>query len=50
MHIGGAEKAKNYNLGTLLKEPIEKFNEEIKIKENNNKAQICKNDYIKEIK
>ena len=26
----------NYNLGTLLKEAIEKFNEEIKMNKNNN--------------
>ena len=35
IHIGAAEGGKNYNLGTLLKEPIEKFNDEIKIKKNN---------------
>ena len=31
IHKGGSEGAKNYNLGTLLKEPLEKFNK----KENN---------------
>ena len=32
IHKGGAKGAKKYNLGTLIKEPIEKFNEEIKTK------------------
>ena len=35
IHKGAAEEGKNYNLGTLLKEPIEKFIEEIKLKDNN---------------
>ena len=33
IHKGGAEGAKNYNLGTLLKEPIELFKQEIEKKE-----------------
>ena len=32
IHKGGAEGARNYNLGTLLKEPVEKFIEEINLK------------------
>lgn len=28
IHKGGAKEGKNFNVGTLLKEPIEKFNEE----------------------
>ena len=46
----GASKEDNYNLGTLLKEPVEKFNEEIKMKKNNiyNKDNNNnKNNYIK---
>ena len=34
IHKGGAEGAKNYNLGTLLKKPIEQFKQEIQKKEN----------------
>ena len=30
IHKGGAKGAKMFNLGTLIKEPIENFNEEIK--------------------
>ena len=37
IHKGAPRGAQNYNLGTLLKEPIEKFNEEIKKKKSNNK-------------
>jgi len=33
IHKGGAEGAKNYNLGTLLKGPIEQFKQEIEKKE-----------------
>ena len=36
IHKGAPIGAQNYNLGTFLKEPIEKFNEEIKMKKNNN--------------
>ena len=54
IHKGDAEKGKNYNLGTLLKEPVEKFSEEIKIKKNNadnnenNSFNICNTIYVKE--
>ena len=44
IHKGGAEGAKNYNVGTLLKEPIEKFNEESNKKE---KKENNKEEYIK---
>ena len=37
IHKGAAKGAKNYNLGTLLKEPIQKFNEENKINKIDNK-------------
>ena len=37
IHKGAAEGVKNYNLGTLLKEPIELFNKEIKINKKDNK-------------
>ena len=37
IHKGAAEGGKNYNLGTLLKEPIELFNKEIKINKIDNK-------------
>ena len=46
IHKGAPRGAKNYNLGTLLKEPIEKLNEEIKINKIDNKE--TKNYYIKE--
>ena len=36
IHKGAPTGSQNYNLGTLLKEPIEKFNEEIKMNKNNN--------------
>ena len=46
IHVGAAEGEKNYNIVILLKEPIEKFYEEIK----KNKKLILKNsNYIKEI-
>ena len=51
IHVGASEGGKNYNIGILLKEPIEKFYEEIKIKKNNkdNKNKdINKSIYIKE--
>ena len=35
IHVGAARGSKNYNIGILLKEPIEIFNEEIKIKKSN---------------
>ena len=35
IHKGAAEKGKNYNMGTLLKEPIEKIKEEIRKNINN---------------
>ena len=51
IHKGGAEGAKNYNLGTILKEPIEKFNEKDKIYSNeisDSKKEITKsNENIK---
>ena len=51
IHKGGAEGAKNYNLGTILKEPIEKFNEIDKMftnEINNSKNEIIKiNENIK---
>jgi len=34
IHKGGAKGDKNYNLGTLLKKPIEQFKQEIQKKEN----------------
>ena len=37
IHKGAPRRGQNYNLGTLLKEPIEKFNEEIKMNKNNDK-------------
>ena len=37
IHKGGAKGTKNYNVGILLKEPIENFNEESKKKEKKNK-------------
>ena len=43
IHKGGAGGAKNYNVGTLLKEPIENFNEENNKKEKLNKAENKKN-------
>ena len=46
IHKGAAEGGKNYNLGILLKEPIEKFNEEIKINKIDNNEN--KYNYIKE--
>ena len=45
IHKGG-EKGKFYNVGILLKEPIERFNEETHKKEkkdNNNKEEYIKN-------
>jgi hypothetical protein len=50
IHKGAPKGAQNFNLGTLLKEPIEKFNEEIKIKKNNNKykSSIDNNKYNNE--
>ena len=36
IHKGAPSGAQNYNLGTILKEPIEKFNEEMKINKYNN--------------
>ena len=45
IHKGGASKAKNYNLGTFLKEPIEKLNEEIH-KNNNNIGNNIDNEEI----
>ena len=44
IHKGAAEGGKNYNLGTFLKEPIEKFNQEIKMKKNQKNIQIKEND------
>ena len=35
IHKGAPTGGQNHNLGTLLKEPIEKFNEEIKMNKNN---------------
>ena len=35
IHKGASDRGKNYNLGTLLKEPVKKFNELIKMKKNN---------------
>ena len=40
IHKGAPTRAQNYNLGTLLKEPIEKFSEEIKMNKSNNKKKI----------
>ena len=34
VHKGGGDRGRNYNLGTLLKEPVEKFIEEINSKKN----------------
>ena len=51
IHKGSPNGAENYNLGTLIKEPIEEFCKEIKIKKNNNidyKYTINRNYYIKE--
>ena len=55
IHKGAAEKGKNYNLGTILKEPIEKFNNNDEndkkecIKENeNNKNENVNIEYVKE--
>ena len=52
IHKGAAEKGKNYNLGTLLKEPVEKFSEAIKMKINNNinnsNHNSCNFNYTKE--
>ena len=47
IHKGGAEGAKNYNVGTLLKKPIEMFKEENykNEKENNNKQENIKENY-----
>ena len=49
IHKGAPRGAQNYNLGTLLKEPIEKFNEEIKTKKSNkdNKDSIGNENNIK---
>ena len=44
IHIGGAKGGFNFNLGTLLKEPIEKFNKEI----GNNNFIMENNDFEKE--
>ena len=45
IHKGGAKGGKKYNFGTLLKEPIEQFIKEIKMKKND----IDENDFINEI-
>ena len=39
IHKGGAEGAKNYNVGTFLKEPIKNFYEENDNNQNNNKRE-----------
>ena len=52
IHKGASEGSKNYNLGSLLKEPIEKFNQEIKmskikfIKEKEKKINIAEKNGI----
>ena len=48
IHKGRAEGTKNYNLGTLLKEPIKLFNELSQRKKESNQVNINKNEYIKE--
>ena len=48
---GGAEGAKNYNVGILLKEPIEKFNESNKKeKKENNKEEFIRENEDNKIK
>ena len=50
IHKGAPKGGQNFNLGTLLKEPIEKFKEEIKVNNNNvNINNINNNNNINEI-
>ena len=49
IHKGGASGAKNYNLGTFLKEPIKLFNEEMEKNNMNNKEKKSQNEDIKNI-
>ena len=40
IHIGGAEGAKQYNMGSLLKEPIKNFNDNIEIEQSGENESI----------
>ena len=50
IHKGGALKAKNYNLGTLLKEPLEEFNHKTEDNKNTKNNENDKIAYDKENK